>query len=153
MSGAQAMSMDMGERRKAIEDFVNAEGSISFSQLTRKFPDVSEMTLRTDLKALDSERRIVRVHGGARSVGQVVGTDGLIGERRIRNVDAKRAIATKAVSLVRPDTTIYLDSGSTTTELAAVIPDMHALFLTNSVTVAVELARLENPQVIVPGVR
>jgi len=145
------MTVEMEERRSAIEAFVNQEHNITFAQLKKRFSTVSDMTLRTDLKALDHERRIVRVHGGARSVGHVVGTDGLIDERRIRNVEAKRVIAEKAKDLVRSDTTIYLDSGSTTTELAAAVDDVHALFLTNSITCVTELARLEHAQVMVPG--
>jgi len=52
------MSAGMEERRTAIETFVNEERNISFAQLKAKFPEVSDMTLRTDLKALDRERRI-----------------------------------------------------------------------------------------------
>ena len=67
------------------------------------------MTLRTDLKSLDESRRIVRTHGGARSVEFVVGTDDLLLNRTTRNVEAKAAIAQKALGLVRPDSTIFLE--------------------------------------------
>lgn len=40
-----------------------------------QFPDVSEMTLRTDLKVLDEEKKILRVHGGAKSVRVIIRTD------------------------------------------------------------------------------
>ena len=43
----------MVERRDAIAAFVTSEGSVTFGLLKKTFPDVSEMTLRTDLKALD----------------------------------------------------------------------------------------------------
>ena len=65
----------MEQRRNAIVELVNREGSLSFVQLKEAFPSVSEMTLRTDLKALDQARRVVRVHGGVKSVEVVVGTD------------------------------------------------------------------------------
>ena len=68
----------MEQRRNAIVELVNREGSLSFVQLKEAFPSVSEMTLRTDLKALDQARRVVRVHGGVKSVEVVVGTDGRI---------------------------------------------------------------------------
>ena len=58
----------MEQRRNAIVELVNREGSLSFVQLKEAFPSVSEMTLRTDLKALDQARRVVRVHGGVKSV-------------------------------------------------------------------------------------
>lgn len=141
----------MIERRDAIANLVTSEGSITFTQLKKAFPDVSEMTLRTDLKALDEARRIVRTHGGARSVEYVVGTDDLLLNRNTRNVEAKACIARKARELVRPDTTIFLDSGSTTTALARELEDMRTLVFTNSLTCAAELARLENARTIMIG--
>lgn len=143
----------MEKRRNALVDLVNREGTVSFAQIKQAFPDVSDMTLRTDLKALDQERRIVRIHGGARSVEYLVGSDGMLNARALKNADAKRAIAAKARELVRPDTTIFLDSGSTTTELARQFPDEHVLVFTCGLTCAVELARLERAQVILPGGR
>ena len=56
----------MEQRRNQIVELVNRKGSISFAQLKEAFPSVSEMTLRTDLKALDEARRVVRVHGGVK---------------------------------------------------------------------------------------
>lgn len=138
-------------RRNQIVDFVVREGTITFAQLREAFPSASDMTLRTDLRALDQERRIVRIHGGARSVEEVVGTDGLLADRTSRNVAAKQLIADKAVGLVRPNTSIYLDSGSTTTAFASKLPDIPLLVFTNSLTVAGELARLEKPQVVMVG--
>lgn len=46
----------------------NKKGTRSFSRLKDALPNVSEMTLRTDLKILDEARRILRIHGGAKSV-------------------------------------------------------------------------------------
>ena len=143
--------MAMEERRERIVELVNAEGSVSFSRLKKAFPSVSEMTLRTDLKALDEARRIVRVHGGAKSVSFAVGTDDLFARRVTRSAAAKHRIALKAVELLRPDTVIFMDSGSTTTAMASVMLDIHVLVFTNSVTVASELARLERVETMLIG--
>ena len=145
------MSTSMQERRDAIAQFVTAEGSVTFGQLKKAFSNVSEMTLRTDLKALDEARRIVRTHGGARSVEYVVGTDDLLLNRSTRNVEAKALIARKAKGLVRPDSTIFLDSGTTTTALARELDDVRMLAFTNSLTCAAELARLERARTIMVG--
>ncbi len=40
-------------RRKQIVELVNQNGYVNFSQIKEAFLDVSEMTLRTDLKVLD----------------------------------------------------------------------------------------------------
>ena len=88
----------MEQRRNAIVELVNREGSLSFVQLKEAFPSVSEMTLRTDLKALDQARRVVRVHGGVKSVEVVVGTDDQFGRRTARNASEKQIIAEKAAA-------------------------------------------------------
>ena len=143
--------MNMDERRDKIVDLVNAEGSLGFAQLKRAFPEVSEMTLRTDLKALDEARRIVRVHGGAKSISFTVGSDDLFARRMQRNPAAKHLIAQKAARLVVPGTVIFIDSGSTTTALAAALPDVRLLVFTNSITVVNELARFENISTMLVG--
>lgn len=141
----------MEQRRDAIVRLVDSQGSVSFAQLKDAFPQVSEMTLRTDLKALDQAKRIVRVHGGAKSVEQVIGTDDLLGRRMSRNMSAKEVIARKALDLLQPNSTIYLDSGSTTTALARLIPDEPNLIFTNGLSCAAELSRLAAAQVTIPG--
>ena len=143
ISDLEVSTMAMAERRELIVDFINNEGSVTFAQLKRAFPDVSEMTLRTDLKTLDQNRQIIRVHGGAKSVGFAVGTDDLLARRTGRRSVEKSDIAKKAAGLISPGHTIFIDSGSTTTALASVIEDMDLLVFTNSLTVTTELARLE----------
>lgn len=145
------MMDSMEQRRNEIVELVNQSGHISFAQLKKKIPQISEMTLRTDLKALDEAKRIVRVHGGAKSVDVVIGTDDLLSRRQVRNIEAKQLIAEKALKLIRKDTTIFLDSGSTTTALAACMPDQSNLIYTNSLTCAAELSRLSKPSVHVLG--
>ena len=126
----------MEQRRNQIVELVNRKGSISFAQLKEAFPSVSEMTLRTDLKALDEARRVVRVHGGVKSVEQVVGTDDLLSRRSARNAEAKQIIAEKATALLRPNTTLFLDSGSTATAVARCIPDQPMLIYTSGLSKA-----------------
>ncbi len=138
-------------RRNAIAQLVDDCGTVSFSQLKEAFPEVSEMTLRTDLKCLDEARRILRVHGGAKSVKVVIGTDDYLKRKSVRNIAEKQAIAQKAVELLRPDTTIYLDSGSTTTTFAGCIPDQSNLIYTTGLSCATELCNLAVPTVMLPG--
>lgn len=141
----------MEQRRKAIVDFVNDKGNVSFSQLEREFSHVSQMTLRTDLKSLDEAKKIVRVHGGAKSVQLVLGTDDYIGRRLGRNVGEKEDIAAKALSLIKPNTTVFLDSGSTVTALAGIWPDQPNFIFTSSISCVMELSKLKYPTVFAIG--
>ena len=141
----------MDERRDAIVAIVNEKSNITFAELKKRFPQVSDMTIRTDLKALDEAKRIVRVHGGAKSVEQVIGNDDLLGKRAVRNVEAKQLIAEKAVKLVRPNTTVFIDSGSTTTLMANLFPDVQCVIFTNSLSCGIELSKLTKARVYMVG--
>ena len=141
----------MEQRRNAIVDFINEKGNITFAQLEKRFPNVSQMTLRTDLKALDEAKKIVRIHGGAKSVEVVLGTDDYIGRRSVRNVEEKESIAEKVLPLIKPNTTVYLDSGSSTTALAKIWPDQPNFIFTSSMTCVMELSKLSQPSVFVLG--
>ena len=141
----------METRRNAIVELINENGTVTFSQIKDAFPNVSEMTLRTDLKVLDEAKKIVRIHGGAKSVQVVVGTDDYLSNRSVRNIPAKQKVAEKALSLIRRDTTVFLDSGSTATLMARQFPDQSNLIYTTGLTCATELANLSNPTVMLPG--
>ncbi|MCD8300220.1 MAG: DeoR/GlpR family DNA-binding transcription regulator [Clostridiales bacterium] len=138
-------------RRDAIAQLVNDRGTVSFTQLKEEFPNVSEMTLRTDLKYLDEARRILRIHGGAKSVQTVIGPDDLLSRKFVRNISEKQLIAEKARSLLKEDSTFYLDSGSTTTMFARAIPDQSFIIYTTGLSCATVLAELEKPTVMLPG--
>ena len=60
-------------------------------------------------------------------------------------------ITQKALAFIRKDTTLFLDSGSTTTMLASCIPDQSNLIYTNSLTCAAELGRLAQPSIHLLG--
>lgn len=141
----------MEARRNAIVELINEKGTVSFSQIKDAFPNVSEMTLRTDLKFLDEAKRILRIHGGAKSVQVVIGTDDFLSRKFFRNIPEKQKIAEKALSLLRADTTVFLDSGSTTTMLARQFPDQSNLIYTTGLSCATELAGLSQPTVMLPG--
>ena len=143
--------MNMEQRREKIVSLINREGSVSFTKLKENFHQVSEMTLRRDLEYLDRNKRIIRTHGGARSVEVLIGTDDLYLKRTTRNADEKKIIAEKAVSLVQENTTIFLDSGSTCTEFARHMPDGPYMIFTTSLSGALELARLQQAQVHIIG--
>ena len=143
--------MKASERQTRIEAIVKSDGSISVAELKRQFPDISEMTLRRDLEYLDRNKRIIRTHGGARSVEVLIGTDDLYLKRTTRNADEKKIIAEKAVSLVQENTTIFLDSGSTCMEFARHMPDGPYMIFTTSLSGALELARLQQAQVHIIG--
>ncbi len=141
----------METRRNAIVELINERGTVSFSEMKEAFPNVSEMTLRTDLKLLDEAKRILRIHGGAKSVQVIIGTDDFLNRKSVRNISEKQIIAEKALTLLREDTTVYLDSGSTATMFARLFYDQSNLIYTTGLSCAIELANLSSPTVMLPG--
>lgn len=141
----------MDERRRRIAALINEKGTITFQELTKLFPEVSEMTLRKDLKFLDETQKIVRVYGGARSIDTVIAGDVPLKQRMTLNIDQKRQIAMKARSLIQPDSAIFLDSGSTAAELARVFPDEKCLVFTAGLSCINELSHLKNVDIHVLG--
>ena len=139
------------ERRNRIVAQVNQQGVLSFAELMKQFPEVSEMTLRKDLKYLDGAGQIIRVHGGARSIETISAGDTPLRQRLTVNVDKKREIARKACSLVTPGSAIFLDSGSTMTELSKIFPDLPCTVFTGGLSCLNELCKLKEADVYVLG--
>lgn len=141
----------MQQRRQKITELVNREGQITFARLKEAFPEMSEMTLRTDLKYLDETGAIIRIHGGAKSIETVAGTDGFLSMRSVRNQELKQQIAKKAIELLHSCSSVFLDSGSTTTLLARYMPDEPRQIFTSGLTCATEMAMLTQPSIHLLG--
>lgn len=131
------------KRRTSIVEFVNSSKEVSFAQLKQAFPHVSDMTLRTDLKALDDAKQIICVHGGAKSVDTIIRKGDHSTPELVPNRKKLQVLAQKAAKLIHPHTTIFLDSGEKTVEMARVMPDIPVEIYTVSLTCAIELARLK----------
>ncbi len=118
MTNRRTTSRLLGEsRRRKMLEWLREEGSARVSVLAAAF-EVSEVTVRQDLEKLEADGHIVRQHGGAylKSVPDQVRAMAL---QHQENRDAKRRIGRAAAALVEDGETIILDSGSTTTEVAA----------------------------------
>ena len=107
------------ERQKKILEYIEEKPSVSVAELSRVF-QVSAVTIRKDLNELSEEGKVERTHGGAISRNKT-GYEAVEEEKESLNMDSKREIARKALTLVDEDSTIILDAGSTTQELARLL--------------------------------
>jgi DeoR family fructose operon transcriptional repressor len=112
--------------------------------------EVSEKTIREDLKYLEDQSLLVRVHGGARLLDQ---DHALlpIAERRLRHLDKKATIAEEAVKHIEENDTIIMDSGSTLLELARILPSFPMTVVTNDVLIMQQIILKPNIHLYVPG--
>ena len=112
----------MNNRRQAITDVVNQLGEVSIRELKDMFPNVSEVTLRKDLQSLYEENRLLRVHGGARSIQDITANPSNYNTRKSLNQAEKAWIGKKAVKLLSPGMAVFISSGSTCAEMAKQLP-------------------------------
>lgn len=141
----------METRRQQIINLVNQQGEISFAALKEKFPDVSEVTLRKDLRYLDEEQLLIRVHGGAKSVQVAVPYLSDYYIRFAQNLEDKQIIAQKFARLLKPHDTFFLASGSTCGAVAKMLPNIPLRVFTDGLEVALNLAKAPNVEVNVLG--
>jgi len=87
--------------------------------LAREF-EVSEDTIRRDLRDLSASGQCIRVYGGALPVHA---HDVPLTERLGSDVERKRKLAVKMVSVIEPESTVFLDAGSTNVAVANCLPD------------------------------
>lgn len=136
-------------RRERLGAIVETRRAIRLEELSATL-GVSPATVRRDLNELASHGRLRRVHGGA------VAADGRLDELHF-DVKAEAAaaqkarIAARAVQLLAPDDTVYLDSGSTVLAAARLLHRWDRLtVVTNSLPVANELLG-RGPRLILVG--
>lgn len=137
------------ERKKLILQILKELEKTSVSSLAKEF-NVSEATIRRDLDDLASRGLIIRTHGGALSKNdfELVSVD----ERKLLNLDKKKAIAKTALKLIQSGDNIFLSGGSTVLELAKLLNTFEDLnVVTNSVDSSFELAKFQNVEVTVIG--
>ena len=136
-------------RRQRVAALVEARRAVRLEELSAAL-GVSQATVRRDLNALAAAGRLRRVHGGA------VAADGRLDEphfdeKATAAVAEKARIAARAVELLAPTDTVYLDSGSTVLAAARLLHGWSRLTaVTNSLPVAVELVG-RGPRLIVVG--
>ena len=138
------------QRRQAILAEVSERSAVAADELAREF-DVSVETIRRDLRNLQRQGLLDRVYGGAtRPAGR--SSEGSFAARSTRHIEAKRAIAALAASLVEPGETIVIDVGTTALEVARALPPaFHGRVLTNSVPAALELAARDQVEIMLCG--
>lgn len=132
-------------RQEQMKQYIERENVVTIKALQQMFPDVSLMTIHRDLDALEQQGIVVKFRGGARSVRY--SSDPEFNVRMRENNMGKIRIAQKALELIQPNTSIFLDASTTNLALAKILPDMHLNIFTTGPSIAIELCRLHNPVV------
>lgn len=127
------------KRRNQLANLLKAQENVSTSELANRF-QVSEMTIRRDLKQLQNEGIALPYYGGALAAQRITFEFEFDVSHRTHLAQKKR-IARTAASQVKARQTLFLDTGTTTLELAKSLAqsDVEMTVITASLVIASEL--------------
>ncbi len=143
-------SLIPAQRRERIQAFLAIHRIARLSDLS-EFLDASEATIRRDLERLEEEGVIERTHGGA-MLSQHLELETEYQHRAQMFAEEKRLIGKMAASLVQDGDTIFLNSGTTTTQILRHLPvDADITVITNNLFAVAEIGEVGYELILVGG--
>jgi DeoR family transcriptional regulator of aga operon len=136
------------ERLPVILEALRGQGSVDVGVLAEQL-GVSTATVRRDLEHLEGQRLLSRTHGGA--VPSSVIYELPLRTRAGHNLEQKRRIAKVAAERIGDARSVGLTGGTTTTEVARQLAERKLTVVTNSISIASELAVRPNLKLVVTG--
>lgn len=138
------------ERRQRIVDLVRQYERVTVDALTEALA-TSQETIRRDLVELAGQGLLVKFHGGAAVLprGEF---ENAFQTRMHEQATEKRALAARTAQLFSDGDSVFMDTGTTTLFCAKALSTLnHLTVVTNSVSIAQTLARLENKVFLLGG--
>ncbi len=136
------------QRKQRILGMLKRDGQVVAKELSREW-NISEDTVRRDLRELAAEGLLQRVHGGALPVSAALQS---FAAREHVATGAKARLGRAGAGMVRPGQIVMIDGGTTNAHLVRHLPaDLRATIITHSPSIAVELVDHEGIEVILIG--
>jgi DeoR/GlpR family transcriptional regulator of sugar metabolism len=137
-------------RKQQILAILKREGQVVAKDVAETM-EVSEDTIRRDLRELAQEGLLQRVHGGALPASPAMAD---FAGRETLTAEGKVAIGRAAAGMVRAGQVVILDGGTTARQVARHIPlELKATVVSHSPTIALELVNHPEIEVILIGGR
>ncbi len=141
--------MGAKERQHSILEWARAQEHVEVEDIARRF-GVTPQTIRRDINKLCEQGLLRRRYGGVSLPSNA--SNSPIGDRKVRNIEAKQLIAATVAAAIPEHATVSLGVGSTIELVArALIHHRSLRILTNNLSVASALASNEGIEVIVSG--
>lgn len=144
------------QRKQLILENLRDNGQIIAKDLSLQW-QVSEDTIRRDLRELAHDGLLQRVHGGALPATGAAclpsspATINLKGRQKLAP-QSKSRLGQAAAKLIKPGQIVFIDGGTTNAQLVQYLPlTLKATIVTHSPTIAVALIEHEEIEVIVIG--
>jgi DeoR/GlpR family transcriptional regulator of sugar metabolism len=136
------------QRKDIILERVYRNGHVLVKDLAVEM-SISEATVRRDLKTMADAQELELIYGGATLKRHA---DFSFRSKNIRNVEAKRRVGELAVNLIQDGDQIFLDSGTTTFQMAGLLKGKRSLsVIANSIRLAEELSAIPDINIIMLG--
>ncbi|MFJ7354918.1 DeoR/GlpR family DNA-binding transcription regulator [Phyllobacterium sp. NPDC097923] len=124
------------QRKAHILAVLKDTGQVVAKTLSEQL-NLSEDTIRRDLRELAAEGLLQRVHGGALPASPALAD---FSGRQAIATDGKKAIGRAAAAMIRPGQVVFVDGGTTAVQLVRHLPPgLEATIVTHSPSIAVEL--------------
>jgi DeoR family galactitol utilization operon repressor len=133
------MSSSVTERKALILEVLMEKSSVGVSELSTRL-DVSPVTVRTDLAALEKEGLLVRTHGGAAPAYHAK-----VFERMQAGKRFKEKIARAAAGMIEDGDSVIITAGTTTALIAKYLLGKRDVHIVTNNTLLLTYARA-NPQ-------
>jgi len=146
--------MFVEERRRIILDQLKQQGRVSVKMLS-ELMNVSAVTIRQDLRALEDNGLLERTYGGAvRRENNAIPPELSFHVRLSKNRAEKEAIAAAAAALIQDGCSLALDASTTAYALIPYVKLFKRItVVTNSLVIAQNFLDSPQIQVLVPGGR
>ncbi|MBG9914915.1 DeoR family transcriptional regulator [Bacillus sonorensis] len=139
------------ERYRAILSMLDKNQTVEVAELAKQL-DVTEMTIRRDLQALENEGLLVRVHGGAKKRDSHY-IELSHHQKRDINVELKKHIGKICADIISDYDTVFIGSGTTSDFIFDYLGDKHVNVVTNSINVFQRVQNMPNIDIILTGGR
>lgn len=127
------------ERFERILEILKNNNTVTVTELVDEL-DTSESTIRRDLNYLDKQKKLKKIHGGAKALKTIYdGKDDEVVVRQALNVEDKLSIAKYAAKLIKENDCVYIDAGTTTELMIDYITETNAIYVTNGIAHAKKL--------------
>lgn len=139
-------------KKQYIMDLLKNKSFVTVSELSQKFQQ-SEVTIRKLLISMEKDGLLKRTWGGAVNLSTSL-IEYSHEEKETKNIQEKKAIAMEAYNYINNGDSIFLDSGTTTIQLAKLISQgekHHIMVCTNALNIALEFCNNPNIDVFVIG--
>jgi len=144
------MGLKFAERKKMIMDVLNAESKVEVVKLADEL-EVSEVTIRRDLLIMEEQGLLAKTYGGAVKLEQTL-LETMYRDKIKKMSKEKEAIGIYAAGLVQSGDVIFLDTGTTTVQIARSLKSRSNItVVTNSILVMLELRISRNISTILLG--